>query len=41
MKTLKKEREKKEMKGFKTLKTKELLQIMGGDGTTQKDGEIH
>ena len=39
MKTLKKGKEKKEIKGFKILKTKELMQIRGGD-TTQKDNII-
>ncbi|NVO11655.1 MAG: hypothetical protein HXX16_16960 [Bacteroidales bacterium] len=33
---------KKAAKGFKILKTKELLQIKGeGDGTTLKDNEIY
>ena len=32
MKTLKKRNEKKLVKGFTILKTKELLQIRGGDG---------
>lgn len=39
MKTLKKRKEKKVAKGFKTLNINELLQIRGGDGDpTTKDG---
>jgi|GEM_PF-3088318 len=43
MKTLRKKQEKKTVKGFSILKTKELLQIRGGDTApiTQRDGEIH
>jgi hypothetical protein len=38
MKTLKKRREKKAVKGFRTLKANELVQIRGGDGEpTLKD----
>jgi hypothetical protein len=43
MKTLRKNKEKKTVKGFRILKTKELLQTKGGDTApiTQKDIEIH
>jgi len=37
MKTLKKRREKKIVKGFRILEIKDLLQIRGGEGTL-KDG---
>ena len=41
MKTLKKRKVKKVVKGFRILKVKELLQIRGGEGTpTTKDNEI-
>lgn len=41
MKTLRKRKEKKLVKGFGILKVKELLQIRGGDGTpTQKDNDF-
>jgi hypothetical protein len=38
MKTLRKRKEKKTVKGFRTLKVKELMQIKGGSGDeTLKD----
>ena len=41
MKTLRKRKEKKIVKGFRILKVKELLQIRGGDGDpTQIDNDF-
>jgi len=42
MKTLKKLKEKKAIKGFKTIRVKELMQIKGGDGdATIKDHDFN
>jgi hypothetical protein len=41
MKTLKKMKQKKSVKGFNAIKVKELMQIKGGDGdATQKDHDF-